>query len=79
MPTMGKERSVLRWLFPGAVGADLAAARADGRFRDLGETDFFMVQSHCGHLVFGIGFLIQRTFSGILLIFESRALIEASL
>jgi hypothetical protein len=48
---MEKERSALRWLFRDEVGADLAAARADGRFRDLEEAAFFMVQSHCGHLV----------------------------
>jgi hypothetical protein len=40
---MGKEYSVLRGLFFGKVGVDLAAARADGRFRAWEEAGFFMI------------------------------------
>ncbi len=39
---MGKEWCGFRLPFPGAWGAVLAAARADGRFIALAETDFFM-------------------------------------
>jgi hypothetical protein len=46
MPTMGKGRSAPRLPFGYEVGADLAAARADERFGDLGATGFFMVRSH---------------------------------
>jgi hypothetical protein len=43
MPTMGKKRPALRLLLEDEAGADFLAARADGRFGDLGGMGFFTV------------------------------------